>query len=281
MHHDAAGPDRASPVQRVQHRGRGAFADHRVRGTDVDQVRRVHEDRAGPPRPAGPGSHRPRGPAAPRRRPAGTRSAGWTRTPGSPRRRCRRRSAARPRSRRPPGRARRPAAAASGGGGPGDRLPGPGRPGGGPAGPGAQPRLVRAYTASLLPSLYTRVKWSPKYDRRAGVQAMRRLLNRSDSHTYWACRNASRPGGVDRREPGRAGAGVPAVAQRVIRADRVDQVRAARRAGVEAVRGDEEGRLVAEDARARGHDALHGAERGRGDPRRHGTGPSGPAARPG
>ena len=41
-----------------------------------------------------------------------------------------------------------------------------------------------------MPSLYTRVKWFQKYECRAGVQAMRRLLNRRDSQTYWACRNA-------------------------------------------------------------------------------------------
>ena len=65
------------------------------------------------------------------------------------------------------------------------------RPVGRAAGRGAgQPRLVRAYRASFAPSWYTRVKWSLKYDRRAGVQAMRRLLNRTESHTYRACRNA-------------------------------------------------------------------------------------------
>ena len=45
VHDDAAGPDRPAPAQRVPHRGHGAFADHRVRGAHVDQVRRADDDR--------------------------------------------------------------------------------------------------------------------------------------------------------------------------------------------------------------------------------------------
>ena len=45
VHHHAVGADRAALVQRVPHRGHGTFADQRVRGPDVDQVRRVDEHR--------------------------------------------------------------------------------------------------------------------------------------------------------------------------------------------------------------------------------------------